>query len=53
MVGVTRAQKCRILSKVSLFTSLAESDLEAIASVATTRGLKAREELFHKGDTGS
>ncbi len=36
-----------------LFSGLSEADLEAIASVSTTRRLTAREELFHKGDDGS
>lgn len=53
MVAATLAQKCKVLAGVSLFESLAESDLEAIARVAIPRNLKAREELFHKGDTGS
>lgn len=53
MASYTLAQKCQILSKVPLFESLAEIDLEAIASVAITRSIDAREELFHKGDGGS
>lgn len=53
MASYTLAQKCQILGKVPLFESLAEGDLEAIASVATTRSIAAREELFHKGDLGS
>jgi CRP/FNR family cyclic AMP-dependent transcriptional regulator len=53
MASYTLAQKSEILGKVPLFESLAEADLEAIASVATTRSVRAREELFHKGDEGS
>ena len=53
MVSYTLGQKCQILGKVPLFESLAEADLEAIASVAITRSIGAREELFHKGDEGS
>jgi CRP/FNR family cyclic AMP-dependent transcriptional regulator len=53
MASYTLAQKSEILSKVPLFESLAEADLEAIASLATTRSVRAREELFHKGDEGS
>jgi len=46
-------EKCRILAKVPLFAGLSGADLEAIAKVSTTRLLKAREELFHKGEEGS
>jgi CRP-like cAMP-binding protein len=53
MASYTLAQKGQILGKVPLFESLAEADLEAIASVSTTRSIDAREELFHKGDEGS
>lgn len=53
MASYTLAQKGQILGKVPLFESLAEGDLEAIASVATTRSIQAREELFHKGDEGA
>lgn len=53
MASYTLAQKCQILGKAPLFESLAERDLEAIASVATTRSIATREELFHKGDDGS
>jgi CRP-like cAMP-binding protein len=53
MVKLTAEQKCRILGKVPLFARLPEKDVEAIASVTTTRTVKSREELFHKGDEGS
>ncbi|MFT5287534.1 MAG: CRP/FNR family cyclic AMP-dependent transcriptional regulator [Planctomycetota bacterium] len=53
MPYLTTAQKSTILADVPLFASLAKGDLDAIASVATTRAIKAREELFHKGDSGS
>ncbi|MBW2243452.1 MAG: hypothetical protein JRH01_15830 [Deltaproteobacteria bacterium] len=53
MASLTNAQKLQLLGAAPLFSSLAERDLEAIASLATTRNLKAREELFHKGDDGS
>jgi len=46
-------EKCRVLAKVPLFAGLSETDIEAIAKVSTTRSLKAREELFHKGEEGS
>ena len=47
------ADKCALLAGAPLFESLSESDLEAIAHVATTRSVSAREELFHKGDDGA
>jgi CRP/FNR family cyclic AMP-dependent transcriptional regulator len=53
MASYTLNQKCEILGKVPLFESLADADLEAIASVAITQSIGAREELFHKGDEGS
>jgi CRP/FNR family cyclic AMP-dependent transcriptional regulator len=46
-------EKVRILAKVPLFARLSEKDIEAIGSVSMTRSIKAREELFHKGDEGS
>jgi len=53
-VGKLRIEeKCRVLAKVPLLSGLSEKDLEAIATVSTTRLLKAREELFHKGDEGT
>jgi CRP-like cAMP-binding protein len=39
-----------LLQKVPLFAQLAPERLNALAEVATTRRLGAREELFHKGD---
>ncbi|MCP5042641.1 MAG: Crp/Fnr family transcriptional regulator [bacterium] len=53
MAHFTLARKVELLRKAPLFESLAQQDLEAIAGVATTRSLKAREELFHKGDDGA
>jgi len=53
MATLSAEQKCGILSRLSLFARLAPSDVEAIASVATTRSIKAREELFHKGAKGA
>lgn len=47
------SEKCALLKKASLFQSLSDGDLEAIAHVTSTRSLKAREELFHKGDDGA
>jgi CRP/FNR family cyclic AMP-dependent transcriptional regulator len=38
------------LARVPLFGRLAPAQLDALAAVATTRRLAAREELFHKGD---
>lgn len=53
MATLTLSQKSALLARASLFSSLAEKDIESIASVATTRTLRARDELFHKGDDGS
>lgn len=39
-----------LLQKVPLFAGLAPERLEALAEVTTTKRLRAREELFHKGD---
>jgi CRP-like cAMP-binding protein len=39
-----------LLQKVPLFSGLAPERLEALAGVATTKRLAAREQLFHKGD---
>ena len=53
MTSLALSQKVQILGKVPLFESLAEEDLAAIASVAFSRSIKAREELFHQGDEGT
>ena len=53
MAFLALAQKRQILGKVPLFESLAEADLDAIASVAISHSIKAREELFHQGDEGT
>ena len=46
--GATRRR--RLVERVPLFARLAPEQLDALATVATTRRLAAREELFHKGD---
>jgi CRP-like cAMP-binding protein len=53
MARLSLDEKRRILARVPLFARLAEKDVEAIASVSTTRSIKARDELFHKGDEGT
>ncbi len=53
MSQYTIEERCALLAKAPLFESLSDKDIEAIAHVATTRSLKAREELFHKGDDGA
>jgi CRP/FNR family cyclic AMP-dependent transcriptional regulator len=53
MAKLTLEQKCHALKNLRLFTRLADADVEAIAEVATTRELKSREELFHKGSASS
>ncbi|MBW2385700.1 MAG: Crp/Fnr family transcriptional regulator [Deltaproteobacteria bacterium] len=53
MARLSLEEKRRILARVPLFARLTENDVEAIASVSTTRSIKVREELFHKGDEGT
>jgi CRP/FNR family cyclic AMP-dependent transcriptional regulator len=53
MAGISLDQKCKALSKVPLFSQLSAKDIDAIASMATTRKLKARQALFRKGDAGA
>jgi len=53
MARLDLEERCAILSKVPLFARLAAPDVAAIADVSTTRSIKAREELFHKGDVGT
>jgi CRP/FNR family cyclic AMP-dependent transcriptional regulator len=53
MARLSLEQKTLILSRVPLFSRLTPQDVEAISGVATTRSIKAREELFHKGDAGA
>lgn len=45
--------KRRLLARVPLFSGLAPDELDALGAVARTRVVRAREELFHKGDTGA
>lgn len=45
--------KRRLLAGAPLFSGLAEREIDALVGVARTRSLKAREELFHKGDEGA
>ena len=52
MTSLTSAKRCQPLGNAPLFASLAENDLEAVASLARGQTLGAREELFHKGDEG-
>ena len=42
-----------LLARAPLFSGLSEDELEALLDVTRLRSLKAREELFHKGDEGS
>jgi CRP/FNR family cyclic AMP-dependent transcriptional regulator len=42
--------KVQILSRVALFAELPEHNLNALAEITGTRSLRAKEELFHKGD---
>jgi CRP/FNR family cyclic AMP-dependent transcriptional regulator len=45
--------RARHLERVPLFANLEPGQLAALAQVTTTRRLRPREELFHKGDEGS
>ena len=44
------ARRRQLVERVPLFARLGPEQLDALAGVATTRRLGAREELFHKGD---
>jgi CRP-like cAMP-binding protein len=50
---LTREEKRRLISNVSLFSALSERDLDSLIGVARTTRLAAREQLFHKGDHGT
>ncbi len=51
--GSGLASRRELLAGVPLFSMLDDSDLEGLAEVAYAKRLKARAELFHKGDEGS
>lgn len=53
MASYSLSQKSKILGSVPLFETLTPADLEAIATVSSSRSLKPKEELFHRGDEGS
>ena len=53
MAALNLAQKSALLAGTSLFSSLAEKDIESMASASRMLTLKARSELFHKGDEGA
>jgi len=46
-------QRRELLAKGSLFSKLSESELDTLVQVSRVKKLRAREELFHKGDPGS
>lgn len=52
MADLNADARRKILRGVTLFSRLGESDIDAIATVATTKRLAERDELFHKGDEG-
>ena len=52
-MAVTREEKLSLLSGVPLFGGLSDGELTELLQVTRTRALKAREELFHKGDEGT
>lgn len=51
-MALSPARKRELLAKLRLFAGLGPRELDALAAVARTRTLAAREELFHKGDAG-
>jgi CRP/FNR family cyclic AMP-dependent transcriptional regulator len=53
MAPLSKPEKHRLLAAAPLFTSLADEHLDQLASVARTRSLGKREELFHRGDEGT
>jgi CRP-like cAMP-binding protein len=53
VVSLARTEKQRLLAAAPLFASLTERHLDELASVARTRSLERREELFHRGDEGT
>ncbi len=53
MSPVPREEKLSLLAGVPLFGGLSEAELSELLQVTRTRALKARQELFHKGDEGS
>jgi len=46
-------QRRELLAKGSLFSKLNERQLDALVQVSRVQKLRARQELFHKGDPGS
>jgi CRP-like cAMP-binding protein len=46
-------QRRDLLAKGSLFSKLSERELDALVQVSRVKKLRAREELFHKGDPGN
>jgi len=50
---MTPDAKRDLLAKVSLFSGLSPEELGKLVEVSHTKRVKARQEVFHKGDTGS
>jgi CRP-like cAMP-binding protein len=53
MAASDTAARRELLARVPVLADLAPRELDALAQVAHTRRLAAREVLFHKGDAGS
>jgi CRP-like cAMP-binding protein len=51
-IGRRKVEKRKVLANVSIFSDLDERALDLLLSVTSTRRIKARETLFHKGDPG-
>jgi CRP/FNR family cyclic AMP-dependent transcriptional regulator len=52
-VGIAAGQKRELLARLPLFAGLAPREIDALAAVARSLSVAAREELFHKGDAGT
>jgi CRP-like cAMP-binding protein len=50
---IDRAERRRLLAGVPLFARLSERELDVLFQATRALALRAREELFHKGDPGS
>jgi CRP/FNR family cyclic AMP-dependent transcriptional regulator len=53
MASLSKPDKHRLLAASPLFASLSEAHFDGLASVARTRNVAKREELFHRGDEGT
>ncbi|MGH0036370.1 MAG: Crp/Fnr family transcriptional regulator [Myxococcota bacterium] len=52
MSSPARIDRRSLLSRIAVFSALEPEELDLLSDVTITRRLKARDELFHKGDPG-